>query len=89
LELIGIYSHFPIADNTENDYTNKQIKSFQSLLKALEADGIFFNNIHTANSDGINNYSEAYQKPFNRVRLGLNIYGFSNPELLGLKTVVS
>jgi len=89
LECIGIYSHFPVADNAGDDYTHEQIKKFQSLIKDLEADGISFKNIHTANSDGINNYPQAYKEPFNLVRLGLNIYGCSDPELLGLQAVVS
>ena len=89
LECIGIYSHFPIADNTENDYTREQIKRFQALISDLAADGISFQDIHTANSDGINNYPQAYQNPFNRVRLGLGIYGYSKPEVLGLQSVVS
>jgi alanine racemase len=89
LECIGIYSHFPVAENAENEYTHKQIENFQSLIKDLEADGISFKNIHTANSDGINNYPQAYKEPFNRVRLGLNIYGCSDPETLDLQAVVS
>jgi len=52
LECIGIYSHFPVADDIESDYTQSQIISFQKLIKDLENDGICFENIHTANSDG-------------------------------------
>jgi alanine racemase len=89
LECIGIYSHLPAADNVENDCTSKQIKSFQSLIEDLKADGITFENVHTANSDGVNNYPQAYKKPFNRVRLGLSIYGYSNQEQLDLQTVIS
>ena len=89
LKCIGIYSHFPLADNVESDCTNRQMKAFQSLVEDLGADGIFFKNIHTANSDGVNNYPQAYQEPFNRVRLGLNIYGYSNQKLLDLQTVIS
>ena len=89
LECIGIYSHFPVADNIDNDYTHKQIKDFQSLIKDLEKDGILFENIHSANSDAINNYPQAFKAPFNQVRLGLNIYGCSDPEKLGLDAVVS
>jgi len=89
LECIGIYSHFPVADDIESDYTQSQIISFQKLIKDLENDGICFENIHTANSDGINNYPQAYKKPFNRVRMGLSIYGYSNPEALGLQAVLT
>lgn len=89
LECIGIYSHLPVADNLESDCTSKQIEYFQALIKDLEADGISFKNIHIANSDGVNNYPQTYKKPFNRVRLGLNIYGYSNQKQLDLQTVIS
>ena len=89
LQCIGIYSHFPVSDSAEDEYTHEQINNFQVLIEDLKNDGISFENIHTANSDGINNYPQACQKPFNRVRLGLNIYGCSNPELLDLQAVVS
>lgn len=89
IECIGIYSHFPVAENPEDEYIHGQIESFQSLIKDLEVDGISFENIHTANSDAINNYPQAYKEPFNRVRLGLNIYGCSDPQTLGLDAVVS
>jgi len=89
LECIGIYSHLPVADDVEKDYTNIQIDAFKSLIEDLKADGISFKNIHTANSDGVNNYPQAYQTPFNRVRLGLNMYGYSNQEQLDLQAVIS
>ncbi len=89
LKCIGIYSHFPVADNIENDCTTLQIKTFQKLIEDLEADGISFENIHTANSDGVNNYSQAYKTPFNRVRMGLNIYGYSNQKQLELHPVIA
>lgn len=89
LECIGIYSHFSVADNIRSSYTAEQIKNFHALLKALEADGIVFRNIHTANSDGVNNYPQAYREPFNRVRLGLNIYGYCNQTKLELNTVIA
>ncbi len=89
LECIGIYSHFPVADDTRSDYTELQIKSFQKLVEDLGNDGICFKNIHAANSDGINNYPQAYRKPFNRVRMGLNIYGYSNQQNLDLKPVIA
>lgn len=88
LECTGIYSHFPVADST-NEYTEKQIERFRILIKKLEAENIHFKEIHTANSDGINNYPQAYQEPFNRVRLGLNIYGYTSPETFDLREVVS
>lgn len=89
LKCIGIYTHFPVADDIESDYTEFQIKSFRELIKDLENDGIIFENIHTANSDGINNFPQAYMQPFNRVRMGLNIYGYSSQKQLDLKPVIA
>jgi alanine racemase len=89
LECVGIYSHFPVADKIADTYTAGQIKNFHSLIKALEADGISFKHIHTANSDGVNNYPQAYGEPFNRVRLGLNIYGYCTQTKFDLSTVVT
>lgn len=89
LECIGIYSHFPVADNIQNNYTAGQIKSFHSLIKTLETDGIAFKDLHTANSDGVNNYPLAYSEPFNRVRLGLSLYGCSGRTRLDLSTVIT
>jgi alanine racemase len=81
LELEGIYSHFPNANNPMHGKSREQIGLFNTLLARLAADGIRFPLVHMANSDGINNYPEAY---FNLVRTGINLYGVF--DLSGLRS---
>lgn len=75
LELEGVYSHFPVANQPENAFSQKQIGAFRALLNKLGTAGITFPWIHIANSDGINNLPESAQPPFNLVRSGINLYG--------------
>jgi alanine racemase len=89
IKCIGIYSHFPVADSPGNDYTLKQIADFKILLSGLQGENISFPNIHTANSDAVNNYPQAFTSPFNRVRTGLSMYGYTDPSILGLKPVLA
>ena len=81
LELEGIYSHFPNANNPMHGKTKEQLGLFRALLADLEGVGIGFPLVHMANSDGINNYPESY---FNLVRTGINLYGVF--DLSGLRS---
>ncbi|MEO6095053.1 MAG: alanine racemase [Fibrobacteria bacterium] len=81
LILEGIYSHFPNANNPLHGKTLEQLVLFRQLLAELEGVDIRFPMVHMANSDGINNYPEAY---FNLVRTGINLYGVF--DLSGLRT---
>lgn len=71
----GIYSHFPVAYLSGNDYTMLQVEKFKKLLDELAADGIHFDHVHIANSDAINNFPATNASPFNQVRTGINMYG--------------
>ncbi|UCG35708.1 MAG: alanine racemase [Candidatus Omnitrophota bacterium] len=71
LYLEGIYTHFPAAD-TEREFTNSQIDTFNKFIKELEEKGITFKFHHCANSIGIVDYPESH---FNMVRPGLILYG--------------
>lgn len=75
LQVEGIYSHFPLANQPENPLTKQQISNFKTLINRLRRAGIFFTEIHIANSDGINNFPEGALEPFNLVRSGINLYG--------------
>jgi alanine racemase len=81
LEFEGIYSHFPNANNPMHGKTREQIALFRGLLDRLEQAGLRFPLVHMANSDGINNFPEAY---FGMVRTGINLYGVF--DLSGLRT---
>jgi alanine racemase len=81
LELEGIYSHFPNANNPMHGKSQEQLGLFRAILADLEGVGIGFPLVHMANSDGINNYPESY---FNLVRTGINLYGVF--DLSGLRS---
>ena len=81
LILEGIYSHFPNANNPMHSKSKEQIGLFHGLLADLKREGLVFPLVHMANSDGINNFPEAY---FNLVRTGINLYGVF--DLSGLRS---
>lgn len=68
----GIYTHLSAAD-TDDEYTTKQLKSFNHAV--LNAKKILGNikYIHSAASNAILNYHESH---FNLVRPGIIIYGY-------------
>jgi alanine racemase len=72
LKLEGICSHFASANFPRSGQTREQIRLFKELVAKLEGSGIRFPLVHIANSDGINNFPEAW---FNLVRTGINLYG--------------
>jgi alanine racemase len=72
LKLEGLCTHFANANLPRHGKTREQIAIFRALLKRLEADGLTFPLVHMANSDGINNFPEAW---FDLVRTGINLYG--------------
>jgi alanine racemase len=72
LKLEGICSHFASANLPRNGQSREQIRLFKNLVADLEKAGLRFPLVHMANSDGINNFPEAW---FNLVRTGINLYG--------------
>lgn len=70
----GIYSHFPHAYG-DAEFSARQVTEFIDLLEELRRQGIEFQWVHMANSDGINNLPASCQAPFNLVRTGINLYG--------------
>lgn len=73
IELEGIFSHFPVSDDPDSDFTRRQIKDFRFLVELFEKNGIYFKYKHMANSAAILNYDESV---FNMVRPGLMAYGY-------------
>jgi alanine racemase len=74
LNCTGLYSHFPHAYGAA-DFSRDQIHRLRALVADLASAGIQFRHLHIANSDGINNITEARKLPFTMVRTGLNLYG--------------
>ncbi len=89
LDCQGIFSHFPVSNHTESDFTPEQIKRFKELLEKLAEQGMEFSKVHIANSDAISNFPETYQSPFNMIRTGINLYSPPPVNPLGLEPVVT
>ena len=71
-----IFSHLGASEDLdEKKYTEKQIKEFISIDKALENKLTTPLKKHLLNTSGILNFSE-YQ--FDMVRSGIGLYGFGN-----------
>ena len=78
IEIEGIYSHFPAADDPGNPINKKQIVQFTSLAKQFS-----FPIKHLSNSDGINNLEKVH---FDMVRTGINLFGVF--DLLGHRSYI-
>ena len=74
LELEGIYSHLPSADEKDKTYTKKQIGIFQQIVRETEQAGFKIHRKHIANSACVQDLRESY---FDLVRPGILIYGLS------------
>ena len=53
LEIEGAYTHFPIADQQDDDFTRDQIVEFSGIMKTLEESGYHIPVQHAANSSAI------------------------------------
>jgi alanine racemase len=72
IDIEGIATHFPTADQSEDTFTYNQIKTFKHALWQLDKFGIPYEVAHAANSAAIVNYHGSI---FNMVRPGLMTYG--------------
>jgi alanine racemase len=79
LNIVGIFSHF--ADSTKDmEYTNEQLRRFNTVLEYVDEKYKRPSLVHFANSGAIsNNIKDSF---FDVVRPGLLMYGYSyNPEI--------
>ncbi len=72
LEIEGVFSHFSHAESVEGNYTQQQLRIFQSVVERLRAEGIAPSLVHLANSAATITLPAAY---FDMVRPGLMLYG--------------
>ena len=84
----GIFSHFPSADQ-DLDYSVKQLNIFKKLIKEIQGLGIKIKHFHMANSAAILKINGSVQSPFNMVRPGLALYGYSTQKNKVLKNSMS
>ena len=81
LNIIGIITHCPVAYNKYDSFTAGQIDNFTGIITKLTACGFHFSEIHMAASDAINNFADSIKPPFNRVRAGINLYGYCDNDV--------
>ena len=73
MRLTGICTHFAAADDpASDDFTRRQISTFDGTLKALRNAGFDQLQVHAANTAGAIRFPEAH---YNMVRIGLGLYG--------------
>jgi len=72
LDLEGMFSHFPSADESDKTFTKRQIEVFNDLVKVIEDAGFKIAKRHMANSAAILDLPESY---FDLVRPGIMMYG--------------
>src|SRR5262249_11127307 len=72
LKLEGVLSHFAQAESVSGEYTQRQLKSFLSVLERLKGDGHDPVVAHMANSAAVIMLPQAH---FSLVRPGLMLYG--------------
>jgi alanine racemase len=81
LELEGLFTHFAKADSSDLMYAHLQLSRFQSVLQAVEAQGLRPPLVHAANSAATFSLPEAY---FNMVRPGIALYGLNPSSEVGV-----
>ncbi len=77
MHFAGLYTHLACADEPNSPHTQRQIKRFDAVVRALVQAGIELPCLHVANSGGA---LQDYQ--YQMVRVGISAYGYSpNPEI--------
>ena len=72
LQIEGVFSHFSTAESVDGEYTQKQLATFNHVVKLLRAEAIAPPLVHLANSAATITLPAAY---FDMVRPGLMLYG--------------
>ncbi len=81
LDLEGVFTHFPVADEPEDDFTTDQIARFEAILADLRGAGLEPPVRHAANSAGAICFPDAR---YELVRCGIAVYGLPPaPSLAG------
>jgi alanine racemase len=74
LVLAGVCTHFAVADEPENEYTEVQRRTFEQVLASLRAQGLPTGTVHACNTAGAIAVPEAR---YDMVRAGIGIYGIA------------
>ncbi|WP_165253396.1 alanine racemase [Adlercreutzia sp. ZJ304] len=82
LELVGTFTHFATADESDTMEIERANNRFLMALDAMEALGVDPGIIHAANSAATTRFP---QLQYDMVRVGLSLYGYySTPEMFGM-----
>ncbi|MGL5352170.1 MAG: alanine racemase [Clostridium sp.] len=73
INIKAMFTHFSSADESDKEYTMKQMNKFKEFNKKLEERGIEIKEKHLSNSAAIIDIEEAY---FDAVRPGIIMYGY-------------
>lgn len=76
IEPYGVFSHFAVADTSDDEYTRQQFGLFMNQIGKLEQEGIRFARRHICNSAGILRFPEMH---LDMVRAGIILYGLMPP----------
>lgn len=85
LEVLGIFSHFSVADELDEEnkaYTDHQMQLFERVLADLRQAKIKIGKTHLQNSYGVLNY----QLPYDYVRPGLLLLGVTSDDAIQTNT---
>jgi alanine racemase len=74
LRLEGVCTHFAVADEPDNPYTDAQLRAFDDVLVELRKAGIRPSLVHTANTAAAIAYPQSRR---DLVRAGIGIYGIA------------
>lgn len=95
LQVEGMMTHLADADGADNDFTERQLVAFRSILEQIRQRGITIPLVHAANSAAIVRFPGTH---FSLVRPGIMLYGYhtlpasvSTPDLtpvLSLRTTI-
>lgn len=91
LRVVGIFSHFSVADEPERPETDLQLEKFRTAVAVAEDAGVDHEVRHIANTPAALSRPDSH---FDMVRVGLGMYGLSpfpeqSPDELGLRPVMT
>ncbi len=73
IEIEGLYTHFPIADEADKSFSRQQLTLFERVVTELEEKGIRPKYTHTANSGAVLDFPE--ESAFSVIRPGVSTFG--------------
>jgi alanine racemase len=79
IEIQGIWTHFAESQSEDRTFTNKQIATFEHLIKAIMQVGVNIPFVHMSNSSGMITVNSKYD---NFARMGIGVYGYWGSEYI-------